>query len=184
MKRKSFFEGLRLVLSFFILHSSFFICATAQADSFTCGVDAVNKAASAQVKGSDALREAVAAIKEDDFDEDSDREAAFEKVYSALLKGEGWSSASEFLYHTVAGIQPGFKGGWDDFELFPQPDKRLKYVEATKDVKGGTIKSAWKYEDGKCIWRFTIPEGTKATVCVNGMCRRYQPGEYSLEIKP
>lgn len=170
------------ILVFAINNSSFMIQNSAWADSFKCGVEAVNKVAAAKVKGPDALREAVDAIKEDDFDEDADRDAAFEKVYSALMKGEGWSSAGEFLYCTAAGIQPGFKGGWDNFELAPVPDKRLKFVEAEKDIPQGKIKSAWKYEDGKCVWRFTIPEGTKATVCVNGMCKPHKPGQYEIVI--
>ncbi len=89
----------------------------------------------------------------------------------------------DWLYGTVAGIQPGFKGDWDDFELAPVPDKRLGFVDAAKSTAKGVIKSAWKFEGGKCNWTFTIPEGTKATVCVNGLCSRYEPGEHQLEIK-
>ena len=89
----------------------------------------------------------------------------------------------EWLYGTAAGIQKGEDGTWDDFELAPVPDKRLSFVEASRDTPKGAIKSAWKYENGKCNWRFTIPVGLKATVCVNGMCMRYEAGEHSVEIK-
>ena len=205
MNRKKFFEGLGFCLSFFILHSTFFILnsaffilnsaffisASAHADTFKCGVESANKVAAFEGAAKDGgkVASAVAALKEDDFDEDEERDAAMKTVFDALLGdsaklADGDKAAlRDFLYFTAAGIQPGFKGGWDDFELFPQPDKRLVFVEATKDVAGGTIKSDWKYVDGKCAWHFVIPEGTKATVCVNGMCKPYKPGEYSLVIK-
>ena len=179
------------VLAFAIHNSSFLIHNSALADTFKCGVEAANTIAAfaGEAKGGGEIATAVAALKEDDFEEDEEREAAQKKVFGALL-GENKeitdadkAALRDFLYFTSAGIQPGYKGGWDDFELFPEPDKRLSFVEASKDVKGGTLKSAWKYEDGKCVWSFTIPEGTKATVCVNGMCKRYAAGEYKLEIR-
>lgn len=174
-----------LLSSFFILHSP------AWADSFKCGVEAVNEIAAcdAAAKPGGDVAKAVAALREDDFDEDAERDAARAKVFGALLGGAAGLSDGDkaalrgFLYHSAAGIQPGFKGGWDDFELFPVPDRRLRFVEAVKDTEKGAIKSAWRYEDGKCVWKFTIPEGAKATVCVNGMCKRYAPGSYEIAIK-
>ena len=126
---------------------------------------------------------------DDDFDDDEAREAVLKVVREALGSADGKVSADDaghlrrYLYHCAAGIQPGFKGGWDDFELYPQPQEWLKAIDAEKDVAHGKIRSSWKFEDGKCVWKFAIPEGAKATVCVNGMCKRYMPGEYTLEIK-
>lgn len=169
------------------------LCVTpwANADSFKCGLEAANKfAASAKpaAAADDNIVRAVAAVKEDDFDDDAAREAAMAAIFDALSKPGGVSESAayalrDYLYSMAAGIQSGAKGGWDDFELFPQPDKRLKFVEAVKETPCGEISSAWEYKDGKCTWRFTIPEGAKATVCVNGMCKRYKPGKYTLEIK-
>lgn len=102
---------------------------------------------------------------------------------AALFAARDQQGVRDWLYGTVAGIQPGFRGEWDNFELSPVPDKRISFVEATKDTAKGTIRSAWKFEGGKCNWSFTIPEGAKATVCVNGLCSRYVAGEYQLEIK-
>lgn len=181
---------LKVVVAVFAIHdSSFTIHNSAWADSFRCGVETANKiaASTAPAAKGTAIYKAFEALKDDDFDEDEDREAAQKIVSDALLGKSEISSEDEstlraYLYFTLAGIQPGHKGGWDDFELLPEPDKRYKFVEATKTTSKGDIKSAWKYEDGKCIWNFTIPEGTKATVCVNGMCKRYTPGTYVLEI--
>ena len=89
----------------------------------------------------------------------------------------------DWIIGTVAGVQSGFDGGYSDFEFAPITDKRLGFIDATVKTHAGEIKSAWKYEDGKCIWRFTIPQGTKATVCVNGMCTRYNAGDWTVEIK-
>lgn len=182
---------LKVAIAVFAIHnSSFIIHNSAWADSFRCGVETANKIAawSGEAKGGGEIAAAFAALKEDDFDEDEEREAALKKVTDAVfgssekLADGDKAALREYLYFTLAGIQPGHKGGWDDFELLPEPDKRYKFVEATKTTSKGDIKSAWKYEDGKCIWTFTIPEGTKATVCVNGMCKRYTPGTYVLEI--
>jgi len=152
-------------------------------DTFTCGVKAVNDVAAAKGVAAGEYKKLVESLKDDDFETDAERDAARAKVYAALLAGEASPALRDYLYQIAAGIQPGYKGGWDDFELAPEPDKRLGHVEATKDVKQGTIKSAWKFVDGKCRWSFTIPAGTKATVCVNGMCTRYDAGDYTLEIK-
>lgn len=121
----------------------------------------------------------------------SDEAGMCEVAYSILLQKENAaifaaidpSGAKDWLYGMVAGIQKNEDGSWEDFELAPIPDKRLVFVEATRDTPKGVIKSAWRYEAGKCNWRFTIPVGLKATVCVNGMCMRYESGEYSVEIK-
>lgn len=91
----------------------------------------------------------------------------------------------DWMFGTMAGIQPGPRGGFDKMvELSPTPDRRTGFVEATYRNANGVIKSAWRYdEDGRCRWKFSIPEGTRATVCVNGMCRPYKSGDWELEIK-
>lgn len=112
-----------------------------------------------------------------------------EVAYALLLKG-GFAPAADgaaldWLYGAAAGIQPGPKGGFDEMvELMPSPDKRLGSVEATYRNSHGVITSAWRYDaKGRCHWTFSVPEGTRATVCVNGMCRPYRSGRYELEIK-
>ncbi len=179
---------LSISFSFSILLSPANMCAAA--DTFECGVKAANEFAACQgdAKGGGDVAAAVAAVKLDEFDDDAARDAALAKIYGALLGGRRELAAGDkaalrdFLYSQAAGIQPGFKGGWDDFELFPAPDRRLGFVRASKDTAKGAIKSEWKYDEGKCVWSFTIPEGAKATVCVNGMCKRYKSGTYVLEI--
>ena len=145
-----------------------------------CSVLAASAAAPAA-----ALAKAVDALKEDFFDTPEEKAAALKVVQEAFAAPtkENEAGRIRFLNEIAAGIQQGFKGGWDNFELAPQPQKWLGAVNAEKETPKGTIMSAWKYEGAKCIWRFTIPEGTKATVCVNGMCKPHKAGEYTLEIK-
>ena len=97
-------------------------------------------------------------------------------AYGAVI---GW------LYETAAGIQPGPKGGYDEeFRLAPVPDPRLGFLKASYRTRNGVIQSAWRYaDDGACVWTFTVPAGSRATVCVNGTTAVYEAGTHTLEVK-
>lgn len=86
-----------------------------------------------------------------------------------------------WIYKTAAGIQTGDEAGWKHFALAPQPSKKLGSCKASFRTKYGTIKSEWKYKDGKCVWKFSIPRGTQADVKWNGKTSVYGPGDYTLE---
>ena len=58
----------------------------------------------------------------------------------------------------------------------PIPDKRLGHVTAEYNSAAGVIKSAWRYEGEQWIWDFTIPEGSTATVTLQGE----EPQEYTI----
>ncbi|MBR6171291.1 MAG: family 78 glycoside hydrolase catalytic domain [Bacteroidaceae bacterium] len=89
----------------------------------------------------------------------------------------------EWIWETVAGIaadpkQPGFK----HIIMRPVPDKRLGFLNAEYKSSAGTIKSSWKYQGDKWIWKFTIPEGATATVILPGetSSKEYAAGSYTL----
>lgn len=89
----------------------------------------------------------------------------------------------QWLWQTAAGIQadplqPGFR----HFILAPQPDKRLGFVNAEYHSASGVIQSEWNYNDAICNWNFSIPEGTSATVIINGKKTEYTAGKWSLSI--
>ncbi|MBO5545512.1 MAG: family 78 glycoside hydrolase catalytic domain [Bacteroidales bacterium] len=91
----------------------------------------------------------------------------------------------QWLWETAAGIaadpaEPGFK----HIVMKPVPDKRLGRLDAEYHSAAGLVKSAWRYEDDKCIWDFTIPEGAKASVTLPGQTgsKDYGPGSYTIEI--
>jgi len=90
----------------------------------------------------------------------------------------------EWIWKTVAGIaadnlRPGFR----HIIMRPMPDKRLGYVKAEYDSASGKIKSAWRYENDRWIWTFTIPEGAEASVTLPGESQavRYVAGTYTIE---
>ena len=164
------------------------VCALgARADGLKCGMEAAEKAAASTVpaRTDGAVAKAFEELKEDLFDTPADRAKAVAVIRAALASpGDDAGTLREYLYQIASGIQSGPKGGWDAFELAPQPEEWLKSIAATKDTPKGVIESSWKYdENGKCVWTFAIPDGAKATVCVNGMCKRYKAGRYKLEIE-
>ena len=90
----------------------------------------------------------------------------------------------QWIWETVAGIaadtaQPGFR----HIIMKPVPDKRFGHVDAEYNSAAGLIKSSWRYEGDKWIWKFTIPKGTKASVTLPGetLSREYQPGTYTVK---
>ena len=88
----------------------------------------------------------------------------------------------EWIWETAAGIAadpaaPGFK----HIIMRPIPDKRLGYITAEYNSAAGMIKSAWRYEGEQWIWEFTIPEGSTATVALQGEePAEYTAGEYTI----
>jgi alpha-L-rhamnosidase len=91
----------------------------------------------------------------------------------------------QWLWQTAAGIQsdpahPGFT----HFILAPIPDKRLVSVDASYESAAGLIQSEWHYKGDTCIWNFTIPEGTTATVITGGEKKEYGAGRWQISNPP
>lgn len=91
----------------------------------------------------------------------------------------------EWIWETVAGIAadpsaPGFKR----IIMKPVPDKRLGHVDAQYNSAAGVIKSSWRYEGDKCIWNFSIPEGSIASVTLPGesQSKEFTSGSYTVEF--
>ena len=84
---------------------------------------------------------------------------------------------------TMAGIredpvEPGFR----QFELSPLPDPRVGFVSVRYRSPYGEIESAWRYEGGKWVWRFSVPANTVATVRLSGEePRRFAAGVHQIE---
>lgn len=92
-----------------------------------------------------------------------------------------YGSVADWLYGDVAGIkadeaEPGYK----HFFLCPVTDSRLTYAKASYETRFGTIRSAWKTENGKTTYTFTVPAGTTATLTLNGETKELAPGEYEF----
>lgn len=89
----------------------------------------------------------------------------------------------EWMWETMAGISatvsdPGFKR----IVMKPVPDKRLGFVKAEYASAAGPIKSHWRYDGDKWIWKFTVPEGAVAEVTLPGETAStlYRPGTHTL----
>ena len=84
-----------------------------------------------------------------------------------------------WIFEHAAGISPGDEPGYEKFKLAPNPDRRAKSLKATYRTDKGEIVSDWRYDGGRCVWRFTIPKGTQAEVTVPGRAPRTMgPGSY------
>ena len=96
-----------------------------------------------------------------------------------------YGAVCEWIWETAAGIsadvaEPGFR----HIIMKPVPDKRLGSIDASYKSAAGLIKSSWKYEGGKCVWTFTVPEGATATVTLPGAeeSTDYTAGTYTVEM--
>ena len=96
-----------------------------------------------------------------------------------------YGAVCEWIWETAAGIaadpaQPGFK----HIIMKPVPDRRLGHLDAEYNSAAGLIKSSWRYEGDKCIWDFTIPEGSTASVTLPGekKSKEYKAGSYTVTM--
>lgn len=92
----------------------------------------------------------------------------------------------QWIWETAAGIaadpaDPGFR----HIIMKPVPDERLGWLSASYRSASGLIESAWRYEDGKWIWEFSISEGCTATVTLPGETEshNYDAGRYCVSQK-
>ena len=90
----------------------------------------------------------------------------------------------QWIWETAAGIaadpaEPGFK----HIIMKPVPDKRLGSLEAEYASAAGLIKSSWKFDGGKWVWDFSVPDGATATVTLPGEAesKDYSSGSYHIE---
>ena len=94
-----------------------------------------------------------------------------------------YGAVLDWICGTAAGIQPGANGGFDSrFVLAPIPDERLGSISAEFPTRNGKIVSSWRYQDGKCLWHFEVPQGSVATVTFGGKTSEYTTGSYDLSF--
>ena len=107
------------------------------------------------------------------------KEQGFGPVNMNSFNHYAYGCVLEWLFSAAAGIRPDPKGGWRHFVLKPYPDRRLGSCEASYRSDHGTIRSAWKYDDDKLVWKFTVPSGTSAEVTEpDGRRSEFSPGDY------
>lgn len=89
----------------------------------------------------------------------------------------------QWIWETAAGIQastaqPGFR----HIIMKPVPDRGLGFLKAEYQSAAGLIKSEWKYEGDTWVWKFTIPQGSTATVTLPGETdsHDYEAGTHTI----
>ncbi|MBQ9692430.1 MAG: family 78 glycoside hydrolase catalytic domain [Clostridia bacterium] len=91
-----------------------------------------------------------------------------------------YGSVASWMYGTAAGIKsdenaPAYK----HFFISPIPDKRLGSAKAKLDTRSGSIMSEWYCEGDDVRYSFVIPEGTTATVTIDGKTEELSAGKYT-----
>ncbi len=112
------------------------------------------------------------------------REKGFGPVSMNSFNHYAYGAVLAWMYRTMAGIAPDSKvPGFKNIIMAPRPDPRLGYVKAEYRSAAGLVKSHWRYEGGKWIWDFTIPEDATADVTLPGeiSSQRYAAGTYHIE---
>ena len=95
------------------------------------------------------------------------------------LNHYSYGSIEAWMYGDVAGIreaEPGFRKA----VIKPNPDARLRYVDCKMETAAGIYESHWKYEeDGSVTYRFHVPFGAKALICLpDGRTETVAAGDY------
>ena len=101
-------------------------------------------------------------------------EKGFGNVGMNSFNHYSYGAVAEWIMAYALGIRPDENApGYKHFILSPEPDTREFIPEGQKrickmsgwyDSPVGKIESAWENTDGNIVYRFTIPEGTAATV--------------------
>ena len=106
-------------------------------------------------------------------------------------KGEFWSTnmnsfnhyaygaCAAWFYRTILGIRP-LEPTYKTFEIRPIPSEKLGFAKASIETRSGLIRSEWSYVDSGIRYFFSIPEGTRAKITVDGVTKTYTPGEYTV----
>ena len=79
-----------------------------------------------------------------------------------------YGAVADWMYEVVCGINTDENNpGFSHIVFKPITDSRLSYAEASIETKFGVVSSKWERNEDKVIYKFDIPKGTTATVCLN-----------------
>jgi alpha-L-rhamnosidase len=111
------------------------------------------------------------------------KEEGFNPMSMNSFNHYAYGAVLAWIYKTAAGIAPDPENpGFRKITMAPVPDRRLGFVEAEYKSNAGLVKSAWRYEGDRWIWRFSVPEGATAAVKAPGDAEfaEYLPGTYEI----
>ena len=90
-----------------------------------------------------------------------------------------YGACAGWFYRTILGIRP-LEPRYKSFEISPIPSERLGFAKASIKTRSGLIRSEWIYEDDGIRYFFSVPEGTVASITVDGVTKTYAPGDYTV----
>lgn len=113
------------------------------------------------------------------------KERGFGDVGMNSYNHYAYGAVVAWLFEHAAGLRPDKDGGWRNFTLAPEPDRRLGHLRATLRTEFGVIESAWEYgADGKCRWTYSVPDGCTATVVLpDGKTSAVRSGKGELVVR-
>ena len=88
-----------------------------------------------------------------------------------------YGSVAEWIYETAAGIKP-LKPGFAEIEISPEPDNRLKWLEASIRTRQGSVSSKWTYTTDGVRYEINTPVPTK--IIIGKQLRNVRPGKYTF----
>ena len=101
-------------------------------------------------------------------------DGSFQDMSMNSFNHYAYGAIGDWLYRYVAGIAgdpevPGYK----HFFLQPHPGGGLTSASATLKTMYGTIRSAWKVENGKMYFKCVVPPNTSATISFDNTEAKY-----------
>jgi alpha-L-rhamnosidase len=93
-----------------------------------------------------------------------------------------YTGISAWFIKSLAGIEPDIAGaGYRTFNVCPNLIKKLSYVKAAIESPYGTIESGWRKEAGHTVYEITVPQGSKANICLTATASQTSEGGQPLE---
>lgn len=89
------------------------------------------------------------------------------KVTDVSYNHYAFGVIGDWLYRTIAGINPG-KPGYKHIIIKPEPDEIMTYAKASYESVYGEIASEWNITDGMMTLDVKIPPNTTASVYIQG----------------
>ena len=90
-----------------------------------------------------------------------------------------YGSVIDWIYSVCGGINPiETAPGYESVLISPVADDRLDWLNVQLETAHGTIKSAWKHENGKVVYEITTP--VDATIIIDGNPHSVTAGSYTF----
>ena len=104
------------------------------------------------------------------------------KLWSADMNSfnhYAYGAVADWMYEVMAGIKiDDSSPAFSNIIFEPITDKRIDFVSASIETKNGVVSSSWK-RDGKTVtYTFNVPQGTTATIYLNGSKYTVESGEH------